>query len=360
MPFLVRFRRRSPLPLVPLAFLTLACGQPFGELPVPADQAAAAPPAGSVRLGRAAPLPKRAGAIRLATYNVENLFDDKDDPALSGSVEDRTMTTPPERLAALAATIRQLDADVLALEEVESRDALLWFRDAHLKGLGYEHVASIDAGDGRGIEQAVLSRVPIVEAVNWPDERIDDMKERRDGQGWATPSDGKWPTSWARSPLMVRLKAKDGYELTLFVVHFKSNGRFDAQRELEGLQTLEFVRARLMRNPQENIAILGDFNATPTRKSVKVFLDTDSPRLRNAYDKRHQRNAPSETFLTHVTNRPIDFIVMSPGLWKDALDDSFFVLGTPLPPREADMDAPKPAGYASDHLPVAIDLMSDV
>ena len=30
-----------------------------------------------------------------------------------------------------------------------------------LRRLGYEHIASVDAGDGRGIEQAVLSRFPV-------------------------------------------------------------------------------------------------------------------------------------------------------------------------------------------------------
>jgi endonuclease/exonuclease/phosphatase family metal-dependent hydrolase len=371
-----RFRARSPIPLIPLAFLTLACGQPLPpvvavpEQKAPATQKTDAPAtgapakpadaAGGVRLGRVEPLPKKAGTMRLASYNVENLFDDKDDPSLSGTFEDKDMTTSPERLAALAATIKRLDADVLAMTEIESKEALMAFRDGYLKGLGYDHVASIDAGDPRGIEQAVLSRYPIVEATNWPQEDITDMQAKREGQGWATPSDGKWPKRWARSPLLVRVKAPDGYELTLFVVHFKASKGFDAQRELEGLQTLQFVNERLARNPNENLAILGDFNATPSAKSVKLFLDTESPRLRNSYDRRSQPNAPSETYLTHVTNRPIDFIFMSPGLFKDTIDKSFFVLGTPLPPKNADREAPKPAGYASDHMPIAIDLETDV
>ncbi|MFO0829648.1 MAG: endonuclease/exonuclease/phosphatase family protein [Phycisphaerales bacterium] len=385
-------RPRSPLSLVPFAFLTLACGQPIGGPPAvvhtsavegasAAQNAPASPKsdarskkrtakddaakasndsASALHYGRREPLPKKPGTIRLAAYNLENLFDDKDDPSLSGEHEDKTMTATPERLTALAGVIKSLDADVLAVEEIESKEALLWFRDGYLKGLGYDYVESIDAGDPRGIEQGVLSRIPIVGVENWPNEQIDDMKDKREGQGWATPADGKWPTRWARSPLEVRLKAADGYELTLFVVHHKASGKFDAQRELEALQVREFVMARLAKNPDENLAILGDFNATPTKKSIKVYLDTESPRLRNAYDKRFQRSAPPDTFITHVTGRPIDFIIMSPGLFQDAVDESFFVLGEPLPDKDAPIDGPKPKGYASDHLPIAIDLRSDV
>lgn len=369
-------RRRSPLSLVPLAFLTLACGQPVGGLPqvqpeAPAAQATSATKPtnpigaaerraawagrdkGAVEYGRQEPLPKPRGAARLAVYNVENLFDDHDDPALSGNFEDAGMTTAPERLLALAAAIEALDADVLALTEIESEAALRWFRDRYLVGLGYEHLASVDAGDPRGIEQAVLSRWPIVGVENWPQERIDDMIAKREGTGWATPAEGRWPTRWARSPLLATVQPPQGEPLTLVVVHHKSGRTFDAQRELEALQTLEFVQARLAANPDARLAILGDFNATPGAKSVKVYLDTERPRLRNAYDKRFQRTAPRETYATHASGRPIDYIVMSPTLFRAAKDESFFVLGTPIAPSR---DAPKPKGYASDHFPVAIDL----
>lgn len=369
--------RRSPLALVPVAFLTLACGSPLGhplndaadqtELRVSQQSApAAAPPEGrsatpqqakpvepTLRYGCKEPLPKSPGSVRLATYNVENLFDDHDDPSISGDIDDKTMTTPTSRLRAIADTIKRLDADVLALQEIESKAALLQFRDGYLQGLGYDHVASVDAGDGRGIEQAVLSRVPITNVVNWPREAIADMDAKRTGDGWSKLAADAMPKRWARSPLMVDLRTKDGYELTLFVVHHKAGGRqFDAQRELEALQVVELATARLAKEPQRNLAVIGDFNATPTRKSIRVYFDAG---FKNAYDKRFDRKASAAMYLTHITNRPIDFIFMSAGLDADTIDNSFFVLGTPLPPSDASEDI-EVAGYASDHLPVAIDL----
>jgi endonuclease/exonuclease/phosphatase family metal-dependent hydrolase len=370
-------RRRSPLVLVPVAFLTLACGSPggpdlSGSASVAAEQAKN-PPAPStqprekqgektqqtsidpkaLRFGIANPPKKADGALRLAFYNVENLFDANDDPKISGSVDDKTMTTPAVRLQAIADAIRRLDADVLALSEIESKEALEEFRATYLGGLGYDHLASIDAGDGRGIEQAVLSRIEITAAKNWPSEAIADMDAKRTGDGWEKSSKGELPKRWARSPLMVDLKTKDGQQLVLFVVHHKSGRDFNAQRELEALQTIAFAAERIGANKDINLAILGDFNAVPSRKSVKVYAEAG---FVNAYEFRVDPKARREAYVTHVTDRAIDYIFLSPGLAKDAVQRSFFVLGTPLPPEDASEDILVP-GYASDHLPVALDVV---
>ncbi len=399
--------RRIAFTLVPLAYLTLSCGQPvsFSKSDEPARSAVAragaqdggraanggkgekatqsdqqsdqkagqkadqksdkkAWPADGIAYGRREPLPKKPGAIRLATYNLENLFDEKDDPSVPPAgmpdiTDDKTMRVSPARLEALAATIRRLDADVLALQEIESKEALVEFNDRFLKGLGYEHVASVDAGDPRGIEQAVLSRMPIVKVENWPERRIDDQDAKRQGDEFAKAK-GDLPKRWARSPLMVTVKSKDGYELDLLVLHHKSGGGFDVQRELEALEVIEVAKERLAANPQRNLAILGDFNATPTKKSVKLYRENG---FTNAYDHRFDAKAPSETYITHATKRPIDFIWMSEGLAKDVIQKSFFVLGTPvaerLPPMSASAEEKEralPKGYASDHMPVAIDI----
>src|SRR5690606_27145730 len=110
------------------------------------------------RNGIAEPRAKAEGTVRLPTYNAENLFDAADDPALSGRYEDAAETKPEHERRAIAETVRRIDAVVLALQEVESEEALRRFVDEHLSHSGYEHVISIDAGAERGIEQAVLSR----------------------------------------------------------------------------------------------------------------------------------------------------------------------------------------------------------
>lgn len=310
--------------------------------------------------------PKAKGALRLATYNAENLFDDFDDPTLSGEYDDKDETTRKVRREAIAKAIRELDADILFLQEIESKRCLEWFRDTYLKGMGYDYAASEDVDYFRGIEQSVLSRVPIVKAQVFTGEDlvISDMESRRTdaeakrfGGKWAEPK-GARPEKFQRSPLRVDLRTKDGYALTAFVVHFKAGRDFSHHRELEALQVEAWVREELERNPDANIAVVGDFNGRPSDMNVKVLRTG----LVSGYDWRFDKKAPSERYVTHASGRSIDFIVMSDGLAADAVDGSYFVLGTPHAGsdwdwRKAD-ENPPPDAYASDHYPVAIEIMT--
>jgi len=161
------------------------------------------PAAGSPRFGLPAPLPRTPGSVRLAAYNTLNLFDSVDDPTLSGEFDDIKEPTPPERLEALAKAIRKTDADIIALSEVESLQALTWFRDTYLKDAGYAHLASEDVGYYRGVECSVMSRFPIVEKRVWLKENLNAVK--REGEGWAAvPADAD--LTFQRSPLMVRCR----------------------------------------------------------------------------------------------------------------------------------------------------------
>ena len=77
---------------------------------------------------------KTNGAFRLTTYNIENLFDDVDDPTLTDRNEDIDDTKPHHELLAAARAIREVNADVLCLQEIESREALDWFIDRIERG----------------------------------------------------------------------------------------------------------------------------------------------------------------------------------------------------------------------------------
>jgi endonuclease/exonuclease/phosphatase family metal-dependent hydrolase len=302
---------------------------------------------------------KAKGAVRLAAYNVENLFDRVDDPALSGEFDDVKMATKDGRLLAIADAIRRLDADVLCIEEVEGLEALKWFRDTYLKDMGYAHAVSEDVGYYRGVEQAVLSRFPIRSHATYVQEDLSDMDGARTGSGWAArkPDQGE---KFQRSPLRVDVDV-DGWPLTVFVVHFKAGGKeFEYHRESEALQTVALVKDVLAKDPGANVAVLGDFNATPSMRTVKAMGEGG---LRSAYDFRGvKRGDTRELYTTHDSGRAIDYIFMTPALAKAAKDGSFFVLGTVHPPSDYDWrkDPDKeraPEGYASDHYPVAIDLM---
>lgn len=307
------------------------------------------------RFGRAEAPVKQPGAVRLATYNVLNLFDQRDDPSLSGNEDDMSSVKPDSEKQGVADAIRRLDADILALQEVESFDALIEFREQYLQGMGYKHVVSFDVGAERGIEQAVLSRHPITEALVWPTLALEGVHPEQYGSE---------PNRYAgqaldcrRSPLRVTIDVPGAegaapYRLTLFVVHHKSGRYNNYWREAEAVKFAELIADLQASEPSRNIALLGDFNAMPIDVSVQSYVSaglTDVLAPRTARD-------PATT--THESGRAIDFILVNPALLKDLVPSSAFVLGTPLRPEGADYrTTPAPAGFGSDHLPVAVDFL---
>lgn len=346
---------------------------------------------------------KAKGAVRLAAYNVENLFDGKDDPALKGKDDDLPMATDETRLKNLAAAIKALDADVLALEEVEGKECLTWFRDTYLKDLGYDHLASEEVGYYRGVEQSILSRYPIKSVEIHPDMKISDAAKRmpadaadRKKQGWSDESKLE-KDGFQRSPLVATIAMPDGSDLHLLVVHLKAGGKaFAYQRDLESLSIVSLMDAIRAKDKDAQIAVVGDFNATPMQQPVKALRDKalggliSAYELRPAADKRKpaadaddddggeapkakgksakapasaEAKATSAKYLSHSfvpedskgkpVQRTIDFIMLSPSLFQKGAKDSYFVLSTPKG-GAAGNDRPK--GYASDHNPVAVDL----
>jgi endonuclease/exonuclease/phosphatase family metal-dependent hydrolase len=288
--------------------------------------------------------PARAkAAVRLAAYNMLNLFDQVDDPALTGENEDITQATPAERCAALAEAIRRLDADILVLQEIESREALAWFRDTYLKGMGYDHLESFDAEYARGVEQSVLSRFPLKDAA---------LLEKPSGDGFR----------YQRIPVRATAVLPGGYELVVIGIHHKAGGdTFNEQREAEASHIIAAVRKELAANPRRNLAVLGDFNATATKESRKMY---DRAGLLNSYDWRPwiegkvTADQVRDRFITHESGRAIDFILVSESLANEVVPDSFFVLSTLHPGDAYDWRKDKaPAGHASDHYPIAIDLV---
>lgn len=308
------------------------------------------------RFGQAAATPKAPGAVRLVSYNVLNLFDDKDDPSLSGREDDMSSVKPEAEKAAVAAAIRAVDADVLALQEIESYDALIEFRERYLGGMGYVHAASFDVGAERGIEQAVLSRFPITEAVVWPTMPLEGVHPEL-FNGRPNMYAGQ-PLMGRRSPLRVTVEVPadraggKAYEMTLFVVHQKSGRGNEYWREAESRRFIELIRRAEASGPGRNIAILGDFNATPSDASVRAYLEAGLSDVFESMDPGDRRR------VTHESGRVIDMILVNQGMRRELSPGSAFVLGTPLRAEGQDYrTTPPPAGFASDHLPVVADFV---
>lgn len=103
----------------------------------------------------------RGEEISIAFWNVENLFD--------GYLDRRTPredlfvpSTLREKLRKDGEILRELNADIVGLMEVENRGILKQLIDEELADLGYRYFALLDEGDERGIDVALISRRPFL------------------------------------------------------------------------------------------------------------------------------------------------------------------------------------------------------
>ncbi len=135
--------------------------------------------------------------------------------------------------------------DVLMLEEVENIGVLNQLNNGYLKAAGYTTVILIEGNDDRGIDQAILSRLPINgTAINSVIPLQDDPKSRK-------------PARQTRGLLQVNLTLPDGTLLTVFAVHFPSGGPAHSQR----VQAIDFLNAKRNELPADRLVIVGgDFN----------------------------------------------------------------------------------------------------
>lgn len=308
------------------------------------------------RFGLTEAMPRIEGTIRVGSYNMLNFFDQTDDPALQGKYDDfgdNPGPTSDARCKELAKVIIELNADVLALQEVEGLEALVWFNEHYLQDMGYKYVISEEVGYYRGIEQSLLSRFPVTEVKTWTN--ADLSKIERKGGGWTDIPTDEESITFQRSPLFVTVETPQGYELSIFVVHHKA-GRNAWHRELEALQILNYIEEMTAEDPERNIAVIGDFNSTPWDRSTRSYFRsgmTDAMSLRTL---NLNWDDTSPLRMTHTSGRLIDYILLNPAAISEYIIDSGFVLGSSAQEYNWRED-PFPAGYASDHCAIAIDMV---
>jgi len=269
---------------------------------------------------------KFTGKVRIATYNVLNLFDDKDCPYHN---DEGTSPKPRHELERLAATIKQLDADVLALQEVENRFYLERFNTAMLADMGYEHVICFEGNDGRGIDVAVLSRLPVGPVTSYRHLR------------WKDPRG--LDTGFRRDLLRVRIEPPNAKPFDVFTVHLKSKGGgagTEAVRMGEVTAIRSVVDQMLANDPQALFVVCGDFNDTWDSNPIKL--------MRGAGDTAMEafQNEDPEVCVTYNRGQyrsVIDYIFCSPAMAKRYVKQSMQVLDGSV------------ESSGSDHNPVAMD-----
>lgn len=279
--------------------------------------------------------------LRIATYNVANLFDRYDDPYTDDLVPARGTAPKSSRaLYALARVIKAINADILLLQEVENRNFLAEFNAAYLDGLKYEYVVLIEANNshigGRGIDVALLSRVPVHSATTFQYQRF------------SLPNGSQ--VSFSRDFLYVRLRPQGFPELHVFNLHAPSRlgGNTAAARRLaEAQHAARILRELFPRNANVWIIIGGDFNDEPQSPSLLTFTRIPGLPLRRipAYDL--QGN--TATWISPGSPwqpATFDHLLLSPAAARYLVGTNAYIWN----------DDPRLAAEASDHRPVYLDL----
>lgn len=177
--------------------------------------------------------------FRVGSYNVENLFDvTHNGTEYPGYIPKAGYGWTPEMLAIKAENISKviigLNAHILALQEVESLEALLYLRDMlRRKGLDYPW-AAVTQKDETAVRCALLSMYPIIES-----------------------RDIKVPGRGNRNILQATVEI-DGKPLVLFVNHWRSRNAPESLR----MVSAKSLNDSLSSLPLEAAYILlGDFNS---------------------------------------------------------------------------------------------------
>ena len=219
-------------------------------------------------------LPLQSGAqepFRVMFWNVENLFDTKDDAQKSDEefLPDATRHWTPSRyhdkLKKLAKTIvasgEERVPDLVGLCEVENDSCLRDLtRRSPLREAGYRYVMT-HSPDKRGIDVALLYQRGSFKLIRQESIRIPHRQARRE------------PT---RDILYVSGRILSGDTLDVMVCHFPSRGGGEAKTEPYRLLVAEVLRRTadsLMQVRQHPyLIIMGDFNDYPSNKSLRKVL----------------------------------------------------------------------------------------
>ena len=178
--------------------------------------------------------------LTIASYNVENLFDlDKSgleyDEYIPNDSSDWNQRNYKIKLENIAQVIKEIDADIIALQEVESLQALIDLRFAlKQNGLYYQYYSIADKKNTT-VKVALLSKIPFVYSKELSVTQTDEQ----------------------RNILETKFKIDDK-DLYLFVNHWKSKSGPESKRIISAKTLMKRVDEI---GHEKNIILLGDFNS---------------------------------------------------------------------------------------------------
>jgi len=253
----------------------------------------------------------QASSVKIAFWNVENLFDLIDDPKTNdnefaiGGRKNVTQEIYDLKLKNITQVVDELNADILGLCEVENRFVLEELNRSVNRNYNIIHYNSLDE---RGIDVALL----------YDPQSITILK--------SYPIQVNLPTGNPTRDILYVQSKKGKSNLHLFVNHWPSKyggaEKTIPLRAAAGNTLRKEVEKILTKNPTAEIVIMGDLNDEPVDPSVEVHLGasldekkvgTEQTILWNVMGPWH-RNEKGSTYKYGGKDLVYDHLIVSPGL----------------------------------------------
>lgn len=241
-------------------------------------------------------------------------------------------------------SIKALNADVLALQEVGGKAALAELRGALEKEGPIYPYWEIVAGPDPYLNVAILSRFPILARRPHPEESyLLNGRRFKVSRGFAE----------------VDIRVNDHYVFTLITAHLKSRRPVPQAdegdlREQEALRLREIIDAHLAAKPDLNLVVAGDFNDVKSSSSTRAVIGQGRMGLIDLRPTEQNEDPEESRVKSHSirqvtwtyfyaredTYSRIDFILSSRGMAREWNRKETKVLALPF------------WGEASDHRPI--------
>lgn len=196
--------------------------------------------------------------------------------------------------------IKELNADILCIVEVEDRQLLGHFNSQVLASNRFSNHMVIDGNDDRGIDVGILSRKPLKSIRTHVNDRDDE------GQ------------IFSRDCAEYEMRLDDGRSLWVLCNHFKSKGFGtplfnDSRRERQAARVAKILEEQFDLT-KDLVVVAGDLNDTPASAPLSPLLSLSG--LHNVVD-----TLPADGRFTHIfqgDRNQIDYLLVSTPL-RDAL-----------------------------------------
>lgn len=298
------------------------------------------------RKGMALSFPGDAASLdtfRVLTWNVEHFVDANDSPYIENEWDNQQRGMSEERIALFVEAIRKIDADVVAIEEIESSAVLEELAESRFPEMRYSHFAAAEELTWHQ-NVVVMSRYPlgVVHSfgdVYMPIENATDTEGRPASQNLTN-----------HRLIAVQVFVDADYDFLLVAMHLKAGG--GDRNQGWRLGQIDFVRGwlegyfRLRRDA--NVLFAGDFNATPDKPEYARLVGADGPRalrLVDPFDGENIATSPSRD-----PRRRIDYLLPNSHMASEIVGGSMKV---------ADPLDPEKMRAISDHLPVVAEFSAE-